>query len=141
MVPLGLTGLCAVLFVVGLAFFMFKVSRKVAGWCFLLAGLSGAGAIGTAKGNIAGAVLDGSQALMASTLGAGVALAAVAFMSIYLYARLLKGSGGGVITMAVAYMYPAALTAVGLGTLVNLVGTSLTSANSAFGALISGFGG
>lgn len=141
MIPLGLTGLCAVLFVIGVALHSFKVSRKAAPWCFLLAGISGAGALGTAQGKVAGVVMDASQGLMSTALGAGALLATAAFLGIYLWSRMVKGGGGGKITCGVAYIYPPVLTAVGLGILINIAGDGMTMANSAFGSLVAGLGG
>lgn len=141
MLSLGLTGLSALAFVIGLALFWFKVSRKAAPWLFLLAGVGLAGAIGTAKGRVAAVVMDGTTALMSAALGAGVAIAVAAFLGIYLYSRMWKGGGGGKITCAVALIFPTVLTAVGLGVLVSAIGATMTTATSAFGALLSGLGG
>lgn len=137
---MSLGALCGILFLAGIGLFFFKVSRKLAPWAFLLAGVGLAGRIGSAKGTVADAIMDGSTAVTVALVGASIAVGVALLIGLYLWSKMWKSTGGGLITCAFALMFPTILTAVGLGGIVALLGTVMTGAAGAAGALFAGLG-
>lgn len=138
---MSLGAICAVLFVAGLGLFFFKVSRKFAAWAFLLAGVGIAGRLGGAQGKATGVLVHGWSAATAALLGAAVVIGLAVLTGLYLHSKMWKGSGGGLVTCTVAFLFPTILAAVGLGAVVTLLATLLTTAGHAVGALFTGIGG
>lgn len=138
---MSLTAICAVLFVTGVALFVFKVSRKFAPWAFLLAGVGIAGRLAGAQGKITQVIEHGWTAMTVALLGGSILIGLGIVLGIYLFSKMVKGSGGGAVTCVVAFVFPTILEAVGLGVIVGLLSTLLTTAGQAAASLFSGIGG
>lgn len=137
---MSLAAICGVLFFVGLGLLVFKVSRKFAAWAFLFSGVGIAGAIGGAQSKAASTLTTAGKAITGATVGTTVLLALVAFIGLYLFSRMWKGGGGGFLTSAVAFVFPAILTAFGAGAVVALMATILRVTGSTVGTLFAGLG-
>ncbi|MBO0827756.1 MAG: hypothetical protein J2P24_08240, partial [Streptosporangiales bacterium] len=140
-ITVSLAAICAVLFVTGVALFVFKVSRKFAPWAFLLAGVGIAGRLSGAQGKITGIMAHGWSVMTGALLGAAVLVGLAIVVGIYLFSKMWKGSGGGAVTCVVAFVFPTILETVGLGVVVGLLSTLLTTAGQAAASLFTGIGG
>lgn len=138
---MSLAAICGVLFFAGLGLFVFKVSRKFAPWAFLLAGVGPAGAIASVQGKTTDVIMDGSQAVMAATVGVSVLIGIAVFAGLYLFSKMWKSSGGGIVTCLTAFLFPTILGAVGLGAIVAMLAAALTMAGDTTASLFAGLGG
>lgn len=135
---LGLGAIALVALTVAVVMSATGAAPKARPWLYLVAGIGAGGAIGDLVARGSSGAVGIFESLSRLMFGTPLGLALAVGVAAYLVIRMRpKGGGGGKLTNALAFVFPALLAAVGMGALVSLAGDGVTTAAQAMSAFVS----